>query len=427
MKISIMGLGYVGVINSACLANMGHDVIGVDIKQEKVDKVNKGISPVYEQNLDDMVLKVVSNGKLSATTDMKSAILNTDLSLICVGTPCDSAGYLNKSALLRVTSDMGDALKDKETQHIFIYRSTMLPGTTKEMASIISNNSGKERNKDFFMCMNPEFLREGQAIKDFYEPEKIVVGHDDDFVKDVIKDLYIGFDSTKMFFVPIEVAESVKYADNIFHALKICFANEIDSFCELNGVDGHKVMDIFKSDKKLNISEKYLTPGFCFGGSCLPKDVAAVSGFSMYRRLPLPLINAIKESNNSRYEQFKKKLDSIIDNYDNPVIGFIGTSFKPMTDDLRESKVVEMVGAYKQFFKIMVYDDFVPQQEMEKVFGTDCQYTQNIDELLSKSDIIVFNHLVGEDIIYDGLKPEQSVLDLNSSLNSERVESKYVK
>lgn len=426
MNISIFGLGYVGMINSACLAKLGHFVIGVDIKKEKVNKVNNGISTVYESELAKNVKKMVHEQKLVATTDVNYAIQNTDLSLICVGTPSDINGNLNKSALLRVSKELGQALKQKKSQHIFIYRSTMLPGTTEEMTKIIEFESKKTLNKGFFVGMNPEFLREGQAMYDFFHPEKIVIGNDNVIVREAVEELYDDIDA-KFFSVPIKVAESVKYADNLFHALKICFANEIDSFCDSNNVNGIKVMAIFKADKKLNISETYLNPGFCYGGSCLPKDIKAVLGFANLQKLNLPLINSILLSNEQRYFITKQKLDNVIDKYNNPTIGFLGVAFKGMTDDLRNSKVVDMIKEYKKYFNIALYDDFVSKDELVKIFGDKCQYALDINNLINKSDIIVYNNTMFKRELYMNINETHSILDLNQSLNKDNIRGNYVK
>ncbi len=273
MRISIFGLGYVGAVSAGCLATDGHDVIGVDPNQTKVDLINKGVTPIIEKDIGEMIAKTAASGKLRATTDVREAVMGSDISLICVGTPSMLNGNLDLSYVRRVCEEIGAALREKGGFHVVVGRSTMLPGSMRNVViPTLEQASGKQAAVDFGVCNNPEFLREGTAVYDYYHPPKTVIGESDPRAGDMLVELYKGMDAP-LIRTDVETAEMVKYTDNNWHALKVAFANEIGNICKAVGIDGHKVMEIFCQDTKLNLSPYYMKPGFAFGGSCLPKDV----------------------------------------------------------------------------------------------------------------------------------------------------------
>ena len=339
MKISIFGLGYVGTVSAGCLANDGHEVVGVDPLLTKVDLINAGRSPIVEAGLGPIVASAVNEGRLRATCDQNQAIQETDLSFVCVGTPSQPNGNLDSSSVRRVCELIGAALKEKQTRHTIVIRSTILPGTMRKVViPVLEQQSGKKAGMDFGVCNNPEFLREGSAVSDFKSPPKTVIGEVDEQSGDILASLYQNLNAP-LIRTDVETAEMIKYVDNSWHALKIGFANEIGNLCDSFGVDPGEVMDIFCQDKKLNISPAYLKPGFAFGGSCLPKDLRALSYQAKAHDLQLPILNSILPSNEM---QIARGVQLVTDS-GNSRIGVFGFSFKAGTDDLRESPVIEVI------------------------------------------------------------------------------------
>lgn len=339
MRLSIFGMGYVGNVSAACFAADGHTVIGVDPNAVKVDLINQGASPIVEPGLAELVADGVSSGRLRGTTDAAAAIAETDLSLVCVGTPSQVNGNLDLTYLERVCQDIGTCLKAKDGFHVVVIRSTMLPGTIREtVIPTLEAASGKVAGKDFGVCNNPEFLREGSAVRDFREPPKTVIGESDPRSGDLLASLYAALDAP-LIRTDIEVAEMVKYADNAWHAVKVTFGNEIGGICKGLGIDSHKVMDIFCQDMKLNISKNYLRPGFAFGGSCLPKDLRAITYKARELDLPVPMLNGVLPSNRWQVEAGVEMVLS----KGKRKVGVLGFSFKADTDDLRESPMVEVI------------------------------------------------------------------------------------
>lgn len=339
MRLSIFGMGYVGNVSAACFAADGHTVIGVDPNAVKVDLINQGASPIVEPGLAELVAAGVSSGRLRGTTDAAAAIAETDLSLVCVGTPSQVNGNLDLTYLERVCDDIGACLKEKDAFHVVVIRSTMLPGTIREtVIPTLEAASGKVAGKDFGVCNNPEFLREGSAVRDFREPPKTVIGESDPRSGDLLASLYAALDAP-LIRTDIEVAEMVKYADNAWHAVKVTFGNEIGGICKGLGIDSHKVMDIFCQDMKLNISKNYLRPGFAFGGSCLPKDLRAITYKARELDLPVPMLNGVLPSNRWQVEAGVEMILS----KGKRKVGVLGFSFKADTDDLRESPMVEVI------------------------------------------------------------------------------------
>ena len=339
MRISVFGLGYVGAITAACLAQEGHDVVGVDPIRTKVDLINSGQSPIIETEAGKITSKVVKSGRLRATANQDEAILHTDLSFVCVGTPSQPNGNLDLTYIRRVCELIGNSLKIKKTRHTIVIRSTILPGTMRQIViPTLEEHSGKKAGIDFGICNNPEFLREGSAVKDFNSPPKTVIGEFDRASGDILAGLYEKLEAP-LVRTDLETAEMVKYVDNCWHALKIGFANEIGNLCKSVSVDSHEVMKIFCQDKKLNISPAYLTPGFAFGGSCLPKDLRALAYKARTNDLQLPILNAVLPSNEL---QISRGLE-LIKEKAHKRIGILGFSFKAGTDDLRESPMIEVI------------------------------------------------------------------------------------
>ena len=339
MKISIFGMGYVGTVSAGCLAQNGHEVIGVDPVRTKVDLINAGQSPIIEAEIGKIIAEAVRSGRLRATDNQDEAINQTELSFVCVGTPSQANGNLDLTYIRRVCELIGRTLKNKTARHTVVIRSTVLPGTMRDIViPTLEENSEKKAGTEFGVCNNPEFLREGSAVMDFNFPPKTVIGQFDRESGELLATLYAKLDAP-FIRTDLETAEMVKYVDNSWHALKIGFANEIGNLCKSFGIDGHAVMKIFCQDKKLNISPAYLMPGFAFGGSCLPKDLRALAYRAKTNDLQLPILSAILPSNEL---QVSKGL-RLITEKGHRRIGVLGFSFKSGTDDLRESPMIEVI------------------------------------------------------------------------------------
>jgi GDP-mannose 6-dehydrogenase len=353
MNISIFGLGYVGAVSAACLAAAGHSVIGVDSNRTKVDLINSGTAPIVEERVGEMIAQARDQALLSATTSVADAVRLTSLSIVCVGTPSQLNGNLDLSFVRRVCEEIGTALRDKTEFHVVVIRSTILPGSMRNVViPVLEAASGKIAGKQFGVCNNPEFLREGTAVFDYNHPPKTVIGETDSLAGDILLELYSGFDAP-LVRTTIEVAEMVKYVDNSWHALKVSFANEIGSLCKALGLDSHRVMDIFCQDTKLNLSAYYLKPGFAFGGSCLPKDVRALNYTAKSLDLSLAVLNAILPSNE---RQIQSAFEMIVDTGKHR-IGILGFAFKAGTDDLRESPLVNIIERLiGKGYEVRVYD-----------------------------------------------------------------------
>lgn len=339
MKISIFGLGYVGTVSAGCLAASGHEVIGVDPVQAKVDLINSGRSPIIEERINELIGEMVAGGRIRATTDPFESIQDSDISFVCVGTPSQPNGNLDLRFIRRICEQIGSALHEKVARHAVVIRSTVLPGTMHGIViPVLEEYSGKKAGRDFAVCHNPEFLREGSAVQDFNAPPKTVIGELDEKSGELLVQLYENLDAP-LIRTSLETAEMVKYVDNCWHALKIGFANEIGSLGKSLGVDAHEVMRIFCEDKKLNISPAYLKPGFAFGGSCLPKDLRALNYTAKIHDLDVPVLASILPSNEIQVE---RGLQLIMDQGKRK-IGILGFSFKAGTDDLRESPMIEVI------------------------------------------------------------------------------------
>jgi len=371
LKVSVFGLGYVGTVSAGCLSQEGHELIGVDRVRTKVDLINAGQSPIIEADIGEIIAAAVKAGQLRAIQEPVQAIRDTDLSFVCVGTPSQVNGNLDLTYIRRVCEEIGLALKSKATRHTIVIRSTVLPGTMRKVViPILEEYSGKQAGIGFGVCNNPEFLREGSAVTDFKFPAKTIIGELDQASGDMLAALYAKLDAP-LIRTDLETAEMVKYIDNSWHALKIAFANEVGNLCESVAVDGRKAMSIFCLDKKLNISSAYLSPGFAFGGSCLPKDLRALAYTAKLNDLELPILSSILRSNEL---QVIRGLQLIMEK-GHTRIGVLGFSFKAGTDDLRESPMIEIIERLAgKGYDLRIYDKNV---HVAKLVGANRDFILN--------------------------------------------------
>ena len=419
MNVSVFGLGYVGSVSAATFADDGHTVIGVDVNPTKVEMLNAGQSPIVEPGLGELIESGVTAGRLRATTSASEAVSASDVSLISVATPSRRNGSLDLSHLTRVCEQVGEALRQKSTYHIVVIRSTVLPGTTHEtVIPTIERASGKRYGTDFGVAVNPEFLREGSAVSDIKHPPLTLVGHNHAADAAGTIALYQGIDAPVVT-SSIRVADMIKYACNAWHALKVCFGNEIGNICKRLDVDSHDVMEIFCKDDKLNLSPYYLKPGFAFGGSCLPKDVRALEYRAKELDLELPVLQSVLRSNQLQIQQ---ALDQIIET-GKKRIGLLGFSFKAGTDDLRESPMVILAETLLgKGYDVRIYDRNVL---IARLTGSNKDYIEkqiphlsrllceSVDDVLNEADVIVIGNAgpeFGEALIR--CRPDQTILDL---------------
>ncbi len=419
MNISVFGLGYVGSVSAASFAADGHQVIGVDVNPEKVATIQAGRTPIVEPGLDELVRCGVEQGRLTATGSTAEAVAQSDVSLVCVGTPSRRNGSLDLTYLVRVAEEIGTALKDKSAYHVVVVRSTVLPGTTHEhVIPALERTSGKKYGVGFGVSVNPEFLREGTALHDFRNPPLTLVGHNHAADGAGTLGLYSGLEAP-VYTTSIRVAEMMKYTSNTWHALKITFANEIGNLCRRVGVDSHEVMDIFVQDRKLNVSSYYLKPGFAFGGSCLPKDVRALQYRAKEVDLDMPVLNSILGSNRL---QIQHAIDDVLETGKKRV-GLLGFSFKAGTDDLRESPIVILAEALLgKGVQLRIYDKNV---SLARLIGSNKDYIEHqiphlssllrtsIDQVIDESDVIVVGN-ASEEFAHAILscRADQTVIDL---------------
>ena len=429
MKISIFGLGYVGAVSLACLARDGHQVMGVDVDQAKLDLIAAGKTPVIEEGMVDLMRDVVASGRVTVSTDAAQAVLSTEISLVCVGTPSAPNGSQDQGAILRLAETIGEALARKTSPHVVVFRSTLVPGTVEDvLRPIIERRSGKRDGVDFHLCFQPEFLREGSSIKDYDKPPFTIVGANHAGAIEPLKVLF-GQLPSKFIQTTVRSAEMMKYCCNNFHALKITFANETARLCVALGVDPFEVMDLVCQDTQLNISAAYLKPGFAFGGSCLPKDLRATAYLAKTRDIEVPMLAAILESNQNHLDLALQKVLAS----GKRKIGFLGLSFKAGTDDLRESPLVmlaeQLIG---KGYQLSIYD---PEVHLSQLLGANRRYIQqhlphigqlvrsDIDAVIGESELIVVG-LAGEhiaDALARHTRAGQFVLDLVKLPNLDRI------
>ena len=395
MRLSVFGLGYVGCVSAACFAKEGHEVVGVDVNPTKVEIINDGRSPIVEPGMDELIAEVVAAGRLRATTAAKEAIESSDVSLVCVGTPSAPNGSLNLTYVKRVCEEIGAAIEGKSRSHTVVIRSTMLPGTIEGVVvPTLEIYSGKKVGRDIGICINPEFLREGSSLADFYSPPFTLIGADDEETARMVSRLYARIEAP-LFVTSIKSAEMVKYACNCFHALKVSFANEIGNICKALGIDSHEVMEIFCRDTKLNLSPYYLKPGFAFGGSCLPKDLRAIMYKAKELDVEAPVLSAILPSNRLQVE---RAVEMVL-RTGKKRIGVLGMSFKAGTDDLRESPMVALIETLiGKGLQLAIYDKDV---SLARLFGANKEYIEreiphisklmrnDLKEVIDEAEVIV--------------------------------------
>ena len=422
MNVSVFGLGYVGCVTAACLARDGHRVIGVDVSADKVGMINEGRSPIIEPGLEQLIKRLIRSGRFTATTSASFAVGETDLALVCVGTPDTGHGQPDTKALTRVAADIGEACGDRTTPFTVVVRSTVLPGTNdiirQRLLSAAEEASSRAEIPDLRLVSNPEFMREGSSIRDFDHPPFVLIGTDDAESAATMRELYANVDAP-LVETSIRTAEMIKYVCNAYHALKVCFANEIGDLCEGLGADAQEVMRIFRLDKKLNVSEAYLTPGFAFGGSCLPKDLRAMLCAGRTHDVDLPLLASILPSNDG---QVRRAAEAVL-RWKRRRVGVVGLAFKPDTDDLRESPMVALVETLiGKGCDVRILD---PNIVMARLRGANRQYIENeiphiasllcesVEELIDHADVIVIGAKCPDAAsVLAAARPDQAIVDL---------------
>ena len=429
MKVSIFGLGYVGTVNAVCLAKGGHQVVGVDTNVDKVRLVNAGESPLVEENLEILLAEQVREGHLRATLSLEEAIASSDISMICVGTPSSAHGALDLDQVEQVCKQIGTLLRETESPHTVVIRSTMLPGSTQRMGAILSQYSGRALATELHVAFNPEFLREGSAIKDFYSAPYTIIGTDDPTAASCLKDLY-SFLPAPLLIIDMAEAELLKYASNAFHATKITFANEIGRLASSWGINGAKVMEILCRDNSLNISPTYLRPGFAYGGSCLPKDLRALAWKARLSDVRVPLLESLSWSNQLQIDYAYEVISHVLKSKKD-VIGFLGLSFKAGTDDLRESPTVELVERLiGKGYRLCLYDENI---SLARLTGKNKEFIdqhiphlidlmqENISHVVEQSKVLVISRSCKQYLdAVQGLLREKITVDLERILNGEQ-------
>lgn len=434
MKISVFGLGYVGCVSSACLAKAGHEVVGVDINEFKVDAISAGRSPIIEKNLGDLIANAVKTGALRASSDVEGAVRDTEVSLVCVGTPSEENGDIDMEFVHRVAESIGAALKRKRERHTVIFRSTMLPGSMEEQViPRLADASGMVPGSGVGIAYNPEFLREGSAVKDFMHPPLTLLAVTDSETENVARQAY-SFIEAPLIVTSMKGAEMVKYINNSFHALKVAFANEVGTLCRHEGIDGREVMRIFCMDDKLNISSTYLTPGFAFGGSCLPKDLKALNRRIKSAHISAPVVGSVMRSNEEHIDRATKLIERI----GSKKVGILGLSFKAGTDDLRGSPVVKIVESLVgKGYDLSIYDGNV---DLDRIMGTNRRFLEkevpylpsilrsSIRDVVDRCDVLVVaNNSKEFGEVFGMMRPEQTLVDMVGMVpDRSQVKGKYV-
>jgi GDP-mannose 6-dehydrogenase len=419
MNIAVLGMGYVGCVSAACLADMGHQVIGVDVDPHKLEMLRRHQPPIVEPGLDGLLKTVMENGRLTVTDDTSQAVRQADVTMICVGTPSRPNGSLETGHLDRVVQQVGAALENRDRYRVVAVRSTLLPGVLAErIIPALENASGLKAGADFGVCVNPEFLRESTAIADFRNPPFTLIGALDGRSGEVLADAYSGL-AAPVYCIPPDAAAMVKYASNAYHALKVAFGNEIGAICRTLSIDSHQVMKVFSEDRHLNISAAYLRPGFAFGGSCLPKDVRALLYAARQRDVQTPLLGSLIPSNDVHIQ----RVVDLVTSYEKRHVALLGLSFKPGTDDLRESPLVRLAETLVgKGFRLAIYDEEV---SMSNLFGRNREYIErhlphlaellrtDLPGMLAEAEVLLIGKKVsGLDGIRTHLRSDQIVIDL---------------
>jgi GDP-mannose 6-dehydrogenase len=419
MNIAVLGMGYVGCVSAACLADMGHQVIGVDVDPHKLEMLRRHQPPIVEPGLDGLLKTVMENGRLTVTDDTSQAVRQADVTMICVGTPSRPNGSLETGHLDRVVQQVGAALENRDRYRVVAVRSTLLPGVLAErIIPALENASGLKAGADFGVCVNPEFLRESTAIADFRNPPFTLIGALDGRSGEVLADAYSGL-AAAVYCIPPDAAAMVKYASNAYHALKVAFGNEIGAICRTLSIDSHQVMKVFSEDRHLNISAAYLRPGFAFGGSCLPKDVRALLYAARQRDVQTPLLGSLIPSNDVHIQ----RVVDLVTSYEKRHVALLGLSFKPGTDDLRESPLVRLAETLVgKGFRLAIYDEEV---SMSNLFGRNREYIErhlphlaellrtDLPGMLAEAEVLLIGKKVsGLDGIRTHLRSDQIVIDL---------------
>lgn len=413
--VSVVGLGYVGAVSTACLSSLGHVVVGVDLDPEKIKAIGSGVSPIHEKDLEGLLSDGVTNGLVSATDDLEQAVVDTDVTFVSVGTPTAADGGCDHSYIEAAARSIGAGLARKNAFHVVVMRCSIPPGVTMGfMAPIIEDVSGLKAGVDFGVCFNPEFLREGVAVEDFYAPPKTVIGASDTRSANTLARIYEAVDDLPII-TSIETAEMVKYVDNVWHATKVCFANEVGRLCKPLAVDSHEVMDVFVQDTKLNLSPYYLKPGFAYGGSCLPKEVRAVAHIATELGVDLPLIDSLDRSNKVQID----RATQLVRETGAKKVGVLGLAFKPGTDDLRESPILEVMATLREDgIEVVVHDTAITADTplagqlayvqngssgLQKVASElPTMLRGNVDEVVSEAEALIVTH--GNDLYADAVR-----------------------
>lgn len=429
MKISVFGLGYVGCVTAACLAHDGHQVVGVDVDCRKVEAIAEGRAPFFERGLGELLAEARENGLLTATTDELEAIASTDMALVCVGTPSERNGEIKLDYLNSVLMSIGKALRSRHAPFVVVLRSTVLPqAVDRQLIPLLKQASGKSLGNQLQFCYNPEFLREGTAVRDFYEAPMVVIGHRSEWAADLVAEMYRKVDAP-VIRTDIATACLVKYVSNAFHALKVAFANEIGRLSDALDIDGRQVMEIICQDTKLNIAPAYMKPGFAFGGTCLPKDLRALVAESWHLGLPLEVIQSILPSNEAHLEAC---IDSVL-SVGSKKVGLLGLTFKEGTDDLRESPAVELAETLVgKGAEVMIYE---PAISRSTIHGANLSFvesniphiwkllTPDLPTLLQNCDIVVLLKKLSDEerLALKTLRPDQSCIDMVGAVNAKEL------
>ncbi len=397
MKISVFGLGYVGCVSIGCLSKLGHSVIGVDVSAHKVGLINEGKPTIIEEGIDILIKKGVTEEKISATTSALEAVTNTDFSFICVGTPVAETGIMNLDYVKNVAKDIGEALKEKKSFHVVAVRSTVPPETCSMVSNIIKEVSGKAPGIDYSVISNPEFLREGTAVDDYFDPSVTVIGSDSEKALEIARDIYKDVNAP-IKEVEVNVAEIIKFVNNSWHAVKISFANEVGGICKELGVDSHKVMSLFAEDQKLNLGKAYTKPGFAYGGSCLPKDLSGMVYMGKKEFVDIPMLSAVQSTN----EALKRKAIQLVLSKNKRKVGILGLSFKEGTDDLRFSPYVDVAeGLIGKGIQVSIYDKNVSYTNL---MGINKDYidthlphigellSDDIEKVIDEAEVVLVSH-----------------------------------